>query len=333
MKNAFGVILAGAGPTALSALESLAVHCRVHAVLREPGGPEDPVGILARQLGVPVVEDLSARGIEAAIRDFDPQCVVISSYSRLLGAGLIAMRPFINVHYSPLPAYRGRANVNWAIINDEPSAAISIHTVVCGLDAGNLLFQRLIPIPGHATVSDLYGELNRIQKEHLGPTVCRFLSGYEGVPQSQADASYCCTRVPADGEIDWKNPTRAIYNLVRALQPPYPYAYSHIDCREFSIVHAQPVASPAVYVGRIPGRVVMVDRAAGAADVLTGDGILRISRISVAGGSPEPATALISSTKATLGLEARELLHRITELERQIEMLKARFERECTLVS
>ena len=66
----------------------------------------------------------------------------MSSYDRILPPRLLTRCPFVNVHYAPLPECRGRATVNWAIINRRPHTAITVHVLVAELDAGPILFQR-----------------------------------------------------------------------------------------------------------------------------------------------------------------------------------------------
>ena len=80
------------------------------------------------------------------------------------------------MHYAALPQYRGRANVNWAIINGEPETAITIHAIAPGLDDGKTtLFQQAIEIGPDDTAADIYSTLNEIQREVLGETVARYL--------------------------------------------------------------------------------------------------------------------------------------------------------------
>src|SRR6202008_1176253 len=98
------------------------------------------------------------------VTELHPDVVVISSFSRILSAEVLALSRFINVHYSPLPRYRGRANVNWAIINGEPTAAISVHMVRPGLDDGEILYQEEIDIGPKDTATTLYERLNAIQE-------------------------------------------------------------------------------------------------------------------------------------------------------------------------
>ncbi|MFB3819492.1 MAG: formyltransferase family protein [Candidatus Methylomirabilales bacterium] len=311
------------GPTALTALESLAARTEVVGLVREtPDAAADPVRAAAERLGVPVTADAAPAKVEALIASLAPDCVVISSYNRILPPAVLARCPVVNVHYAPLPRYRGRANVNWAIINGEPCAAITIHQVVPELDAGPILFQQLIPVRAEDTVGDLYARLNAIQRDRLGETVLLFLGGWPGTPQAAADATYGCTRLPEDGEIEWRSDTAAILRLVRGLGPPYPGAFTYLRGRRLRVWRAAASPAPARYAGRVPGRVVGRSAPEGWVDVLTGDGVLRLLEVQADGEEPRAPAGLIRSIAATLGLSRGELLARIEALEREIARLK-----------
>ena len=224
------VLLIGCGPTALTALESLIEPTTVVGIVRDPSpfdSGAEPVFRRAAELGVPVASDISVRGIERLVDRTRPDCVVVSSYNRVLPTRLLARTRFVNVHYALLPRYRGRANVNWAIINGETTTGITIHVLSPELDGGNILFQEPVAIEPADTVSSLYEKLNAIQREHLGAAVLRHLNGDDGDPQAAQNATYGCTRLPRDGEIDWTQPTRRIHDLIRALTPPYPGAFTY----------------------------------------------------------------------------------------------------------
>lgn len=318
------VLLIGLGPTAQSALDGLVGKVNLLGLVRDAtGGAEapDPVVVRARALGVPVFQDASPADIEDLVSGLRPDCVVVSSYNRIIGPALLARCPFLNVHYAPLPRYRGRANVNWALVNDEGFTAITVHVMVPELDAGAILFQRVIPIGETETVEDLYARLNALQQEHLAETVLRFVSGETGAPQSQVEATYGCTRVPADGEIDWTASTRTVHRLVRALAPPFPGAVTYFEGRRLLVWKAEPVVRPPVYRGRIPGRVVGISKSDGYVDVLTGDGVLRLLEVQAEGGSRVAPAEIIRSLRGTLGLRTSQLLERIEALERQIKHL------------
>jgi methionyl-tRNA formyltransferase len=315
------VLLVGIGPTTLSALESLMSKCHVQGVVRN-AHIDDPVVNLARQANIPIFSDTSQKEIKSLILKLQPDCVVVSSYNQILPPSLIELSTFINVHYSPLPQYRGRANVNWAIINDEPCAAITIHKISPGLDEGNILFQQLIPIHLDDTVADLYGRLNQIQEQNLGVTIVKAFHGYEGVQQNNSEATYGCTRLPEDGEINWLVSTRSIYCLVRALVDPFPGAYTYFQGKKLLIWQAKPVDNPPIYIGRIPGRIIGRSKTEGFVDVLTGDGVLRIIEVQMPGEERTAAANIIKSVKSTLCLQTSELLNRIQILEAQISKMK-----------
>lgn len=315
------VLLIGMGTTTLSALKSLMLKCNVQGVVRNvdtESSSDDLVVSLAQKASIPIFTDISQKEIKSLILKFQPDCVVVSSYNQILPPSLIELSTFINVHYSPLPHYRGRANVNWAIINDEPCAAITIHRISPELDEGNILFQQLIPIRFDDKVTDIYDRLNEIQGQNLGEIVLKALYGYAGVPQNNAEATYCCTRLPEDGEINWSASTRSIDCFIRALISPFPGAYTYFQGQKLLVWQAKSVDTPPVYVGRIPGRVVGRSKSEGYVDVLTGDGLLRILEVQLAGGEKTAAANVIKSVKSTFGLQISDLLNRIQILEQQI---------------
>ncbi|MEA5503141.1 methionyl-tRNA formyltransferase [Halotia wernerae UHCC 0503] len=317
------VLLIGIGTTTLSALKSLLSKCNVQGVVRNVDiESDDPVVSLAQQAGIPIFSDTSGQQIKSLLLKFQPDCVVVSSYNQILPPNLIELSTFINVHYSPLPHYRGRANVNWAIINDEPCAAITIHKISPGLDEGNILFQQLISIGFDDTVATIYDKLNEIQQQHLGDTVVKTFHGYDGITQNNAEATYCCTRLPEDGEINWSTSTRSIDCFIRALVSPFPGSYTYFQGKKLLVWRAKPVDNPPTYVGRIPGRVIGRSKTAGFVDVLTNDGVLRIFEVQFEGEEKTAAANIIKSVKSTLGLRISDLLNRIQILETQITKLQ-----------
>jgi methionyl-tRNA formyltransferase len=213
------VLLVGYGPTTRTALEGLLDTFDVVTLVR---GGDDDVTTAAAAAGVPVAQPQSPSELAQLVEQLSPDCTVVSSYDRILPASLLDRCPFVNVHYAPLPEYRGRANVNWAIINRETHAAVTVHTMAPGLDAGGILAQERVPIAPRETIGSLYQRLNDIQRRILPPAVRCRLSGDEGETQDESRATYGCTRVPADGEIDWRVGSDEIDALIRAVAAPYP---------------------------------------------------------------------------------------------------------------
>ena len=229
-------------------------------------------------MGVPVFAETAPAAIEALVDRLRPDCVVVSSYNRILRPALVGRVRCVNVHYAPLPEYRGRANVNWAIINDEPEAAISVHVLAPGLDAGDILYQERIPIGERATVAEVYAALNAIQRERLAETVIRFLEGEAARRSARRTPPTAARASPPTARSTGGRRRGGFDCLIRALAAPYPGAFTYLDGRRLIVWAAEPAPDAPRYVGRVPGRVVNVSRARGHVDVLTGDGVLRLHR-------------------------------------------------------
>lgn len=311
MRSRRTVVLIGLGSTSRTAFSALAERFTVLALIR-PG--QDDVVQMARDAGVRVVADASIAAISSIIDDLQPDIVVVSSYNRILPAELLQRRPFVNVHYAPLPRYRGRATVNWAILNGETEAAISIHCLTQELDAGDILAQRFVPIRPRDTVSDLYLRLNALQRKLLADAVERRLNGETGDRQDESMASYCCGRVASDGMIDWSSSTTTIDRLIRSLGGEFPCAFSFLGRQQIEVHRAEPVVNNRNYVGRVPGRVVEVDRRKGDVEILTGDGVLRLQEIRLPGAKPQAPAEVITSTRMSLGIGVAELSMLVGEL-------------------
>jgi methionyl-tRNA formyltransferase len=213
------------------------------------------------------------------------------------------------------------AALNWAILNGETSTAITVHTIVEGMDSGRVLYQQQIPIGADDTVTDLIDRLNDLQRDHLGDAVAGLLTGDRGVAQDEAAATYSCNRMPQDGEIDWSASTRDIYALIRALPPPFPGAFTHLRGRRLIVWRAAPVLDSPPYSGRVPGRVVAVSQTDGTIDVLTGDGVMRLQNVQLEGGAPVAPSTLVTTVRTTFGLSRNELLERVQRLETQVAEL------------
>ena len=317
------VLLVGDGVTALSALRSLAACCDVVGIIRAAAAA-DPVRREAAAKGIEVWGCDHLRDLTEIIKRIQPDAVVISSFSRILPPDLLALSLFVNVHYAPLPKCRGRANVNWAIINGEKTAGLSVHRVAPGLDDGDILFQQEVEISSTDTAQSVYDRLNAIQQRKLGPAVLRALAGVAGAPQDEELATYGCGRTPDDGEIDWRQPSTAIDRLFRALSPPFPGAFTFHGTRRLTLSRAVPLNTPPLYAGRVPGRVVGRSRAEGFVDVLTGDGVFRLFDVRTEDGATVRAAEVIRSTRATLGLSTLVLLRAIETLEQRLAVLEAR---------
>ena len=309
------ILVLGMGPTTQAALESLVPRFEVCGVMRpEP----DSVAAWARDAGLEVFATRRPAEVAGLVERLRPDAVVVSSYDRILGPQLVSRCPFVNVHYAPLPRYRGRATVNWAIINGETETAMTVHCLEPELDAGGILAQVPAPIGPRDTVADLYERLNDLQRVALADAVERRLAGDRGTPQDESRATYCCSRVPADGEIDWTASTTTVDRLVRGLSGPFPPAFTYSGTARVNVLRAHPVDAAPRFEGGVPGRLVRVARDTGQIEVLTGDGVLSIDAVSTDQGEEVAPATLVRSVRDTLGLRHDALLTRIEELEAKL---------------
>ena len=241
MRSEGRILLIGQGITTLTALQSLLDRFDVVGLVRSSDSGDAAIR-LASASGISLFADTSLAGVTDAIKQVDPDAVVVSSYDRILPADLVATRPFVNVHYAPLPRYRGRATVNWAVINGDSHCAISIHALVPDLDAGGILFQQFVPIGPSDTVTDLYERLNAIQRDSLAGAVARHLDGDEGRSQDESQATYEPPCGDEHAKIDFAKPARAVFNLVRGCDPQ-PGAHAELDGKRVRLYDAALQAS------------------------------------------------------------------------------------------
>jgi methionyl-tRNA formyltransferase len=221
----------------------------------------------------------------------------------------------LGAHDSLLPYGRGFAPTNWAIITGADRSGVTLFHMSEGVDDGDIVAQRVLPIGPRTTAAELYERATAATVELILEHLPALKTG--SAPRSAQDherATYFCARRPEDGAIDWSASTATIDRLVRGLGHPYPGARTTLAGTELIVWEAEPVEPAPVYVGRVPGRPVGFGEY-GTVDVLTGDGVLRLRSVQVPGNAPVPAAQVIGSMRATLGIRAGDLLDRLRALE------------------
>jgi methionyl-tRNA formyltransferase len=285
---------------------------------------EEPIRRLADERGIPLFETkwLKDRDYTAVIRDEMKPDIALAVGCRIIIPEEIYGIPAkgtVAVHDSLLPEYRGFAPLNWSIINDEAQTGVSLFYLNPLMDCGDIVNRKAVPIGADETAPEVYEKVCRATIDVVLESWPALAAGTASrTPQDPATGSYTCSRIPADGMIDWAQPTRNIWNLIRALVHPYPGAFTFFRDRKVTIRRAQPLEPAPRYTGRSPGRVVRVAKDEGSIDVLTADGIIRILEIEL-DGRVVPAATVISSVKESLGLDPLRLLARIEKLEKKME--------------
>jgi UDP-4-amino-4-deoxy-L-arabinose formyltransferase/UDP-glucuronic acid dehydrogenase (UDP-4-keto-hexauronic acid decarboxylating) len=171
-----------------------------------------------------------------------------------------------------LPKYRGRAPANWALLNGESEAGVTLHYMTDRPDAGDIVCQEPVVIAPDDTGKTLNEKLATAAAKMLDENLSQIKVGTASrTPQDESKASYFGRRGPADGEIDWTQDAGRIANLVRAVTRPYPGAFTHTVKEKVLIWEAQADTTPCPDVS--PGTIVSTDPLS----VACGDGRLVVN--------------------------------------------------------
>lgn len=264
-------------------LETLLESDQVIGVVAHPHDPEDGVDYLsvydfAREKGLDVVRMHGRdRNLPELIHDCKPDLVWVTDYRYLLPPSVLSAAPLgtVNLHPSLLPKYRGRAPINWAILNGEKELGLTAHFVDGGMDTGDIIAQITYNLNTDQDVADALEILYPLYRKVTRHVLNCFRAGQ--VPrkaQDQSQASAFPRRRPKDGLIDWGQSARRIRDLVRAVAPPYPGAFSHLRHKRIKILSAG-CDTERPHIG-VPGEI--VGRRRNGFVVATGKGSLLVKK-------------------------------------------------------
>lgn len=159
----------------------------------------------------------------------------------------------LNMHGSLLPKYRGRAPVHWAILNGESATGASLHYMVEKPDAGALVDQQSVPILENDTALDVSLKVADAAALVLRRSLPSLMAGNaKAIPLDLDQGSYFGRRRPEDGRIDWRRDARAVHDLVRAVAPPFPGAFTEVNGCRLAVLESRIDAEPARYPSRAP---------------------------------------------------------------------------------
>ncbi len=225
------------------------------------------------------------------------------SYDQILRAAALASVPegFINAHAGALPRYRGRSVINWALINGEDELGLTVHHVDEGIDTGDVILQRMVPIGWEDTYGTVLSRTELLLPELVLEAVDLLARGQAPrVPQDHHRATYFPARGPGDEWIDWRDSSEDVYNKIRGLGRPGPGARTIHRGRELVLWEARYDrswpryrATPGAVVGVVPGEGIRVK---------TGDSTILLTRTSALEGAEEVPRLRIGTR---LGIDAR----------------------------
>ncbi len=175
----------------------------------------------------------------ARVGGLKPDFLFSFYYRRMLRPELLACaaRGAFNMHGSLLPKYRGRAPVNWAVLHGERETGATLHEMVAKPDAGRIVDQEAVPIGPDDNAAEVFARVTAAAEVVMRRSLPGLINGSAVLKaQDLARGSYFGGRKPADGRIDWHRGAQAVHNLVRAVAPPYPGAFTTLAGSELKIL-------------------------------------------------------------------------------------------------
>ena len=283
------VVFMGTPDFAVPSLQILLDHgYEVCAVYTQPDKPKGrghklqppPVKELALQHQIPVFQPATLRKeeVQAEIRSWNPDVIVVVAYGKLLPKAVLDAPKLgcVNVHGSLLPQYRGAAPIQWTVLNGDKVAGVTTMFMAEGMDTGDMLLKAETPVGEEETSGQLFDRLKDLGADLLLET----LQGLEvgtltPVPQDEAQATRAPMLSKELSQVDWTKSAQQVHDLIRGLNP-LPSAVSYLDGRKLKL-HASRVREGSGEAGKAFAQ-------DGALWVYCGQGALELTEIQTENG-------------------------------------------------
>ncbi|MDX6019349.1 bifunctional UDP-4-amino-4-deoxy-L-arabinose formyltransferase/UDP-glucuronic acid oxidase ArnA [Scandinavium sp. V105_16] len=235
------------------------------------------VARLAAEQGITVYapEDVNHPLWVERIRTMAPDVIFSFYYRHLLSDDIVSLAPqgAFNLHGSLLPRYRGRAPLNWVLVNGEKETGVTLHRMVKRADAGNIMGQLKVQIDDADVALSLHRKVCSAAQTLLRDVLPQIATGdiIETV-QDESKATYVGRRTPEDGRLNWEQSAASLHNLVRAVSDPWPGAFGFVGTHKFivwksRVRHDMTAAKPGTVLSVNP---LVVACGSGALEILTG---------------------------------------------------------------
>ncbi len=198
-------------------------------------------------------EQVKEKAFQQDLRGLYADLFVVAAYGQILPKSLLDIPKYgaINVHASLLPKYRGAAPIAWAILKGERKTGATIMKMDEGMDTGDILLQREIPIGPQDTAETLHDKLASLAAELLVETLGKMKGGeISPIHQDSSQATYAPSLEKENGRIDWKEEAQEIDRRVRAFNP-WPGAFTQYQGRVFKIFRGEAREGEAKDGGRV----------------------------------------------------------------------------------
>jgi methionyl-tRNA formyltransferase len=260
------VIFLGTPAFAVPALDALArAGHEIARVVAQPDRPagrgqqvqEPPTKRWARERGIAVLQPEKVRDgrLAAELSPLSPDVLVVVAYGRILGTDLLRLAPegAVNVHASLLPTYRGAAPIQWALAEGERETGVTVMQMDEGLDTGDVLLQRTLPIADDDTAASLAPRLAALGGEALVTALALAPAGrLVPVRQDPARATLAPVLEKDHGRLDFSLPAQRLASRARGFTP-WPGAFTTLGGRLLKVHRARAVGADAVPRARPEG--------------------------------------------------------------------------------
>jgi methionyl-tRNA formyltransferase len=258
-----------------------------------------PVKDLSIAYGVPVAQPEGLRDTEfwELLKSAAPELIVVAAYGRILPKEMLELPRLgcVNIHASALPAYRGAAPIQRAVINGESETGVTLMHMAEKMDAGDIIAIRRTEV-GTKTSADLFAELAQMGAELLMETLPAIETGRAPrYPQDESKVCYAPAIRKEEARVDFSKSPREICSLIRGMNPD-PTAFAQYGDRTLKLWEAVPMS---LDFPRPAGTVLSVSE--DGISVAAGDGAVRITVIQAPGKRPMRAADYLRGNKIDVG--------------------------------
>lgn len=229
-KKDFKIVFMGTPEFAVPILEALIEEYQVIGVVTQPdklvGRKQiltmSPVKECAIKHHIPVFQPIKIRLDYEEIKNLKPDLIITAAYGQLVGMELLDSPKYrsINVHGSLLPKYRGGSPIQTAIKNGETETGITIQYMEKGMDTGDILAMKAIPIENTDTSETLFAKLSIVGRDLLLETIPNLIDGkIIPIKQNEEDATFAYNIKKEEETLNLNKTAIELYNQIRAFIP------------------------------------------------------------------------------------------------------------------
>ncbi len=261
-----------------------------------------PVKVYAEEVGLPVYQPSTLRGEEfaALLSEIDPELLVVAAYGKILPANVLDYPKYgcINVHGSLLPAYRGAAPMQRAILDGCAETGVTTMMMDVGLDTGDMLLQEAFPIEENDNFETVHDRMGETGARVLLRTLEALRAGtLVRIPQDGALATYAAKLEKADCQLDFSLSARAVHDRIRGLSP-IPLSFTYLpDGKLLKVIASRISKREGKHAA--PGTVLSL--AGGEVEVACGEGSVALLTVLPEGKKRMSAADLINGRRVAIG--------------------------------